>query len=204
MTASLYFGFVLATSLLILLPGPNVALIVANSVAYGSRYGLLTVLGTVSASALQLLLTAAGMTAILGSLVHWFDWVRWIGAAYLLYLGLRQWRAPATDLTAVRAQPKSVRVIMLRAFLVSLTNPKTLLFYGAFLPQFINPHAALAPQFALLAPTYLVVALLLDSAWAMAASRARGLLASRGRLRNRLSGGMLMGAGVGLALARSK
>jgi threonine/homoserine/homoserine lactone efflux protein len=204
MTLGLYLGFVAATALLMAFPGPNVALIVANSVAYGSRYGLLTVLATTSAAALQLALTAAGMSAVLGGLAHWFDWLRWIGVAYLLFLGLRQWRAPPADLTGTRAQPKSLRAIMLRGFLVSLTNPKTLLFYGAFLPQFINPRAPVGPQLALLAPSYIAIALLLDGAWALLAGRARGVLASRGRLRNRLSGGLLMGAGVGLALARSK
>jgi len=204
MTPGLYLGFVTAAALLMASPGPNVALIVANSVAYGSRYGLLTVLATTSAAALQLALTAAGMSAVLGGLAHWFGWLRWIGVAYLLLLGLRQWRAPPADLTGTRAQPKSLRAIMLRGFLVSLTNPKTLLFYGAFLPQFIHPQAPVGPQLALLAPSYIAIALLLDGAWALLAGRASGLLASRGRLRNRLSGGLLMGAGVGLALARSK
>jgi threonine/homoserine/homoserine lactone efflux protein len=198
----LYLAFVLATTVLILIPGPNVSLIVANAVAYGTAYGLLTVAGTSAAVLVQLGLTALGMTAVLGAMAAWFEWLRWLGVAYLLYLGLRQWRAAPVDLTRTRPQPRSARAIVLRGFAVSLTNPKTLLFYGAFFPQFISIDRPLAPQVALLCITFLVLAAGLDAGWALLAGRARGLLASRGRLRNRLSGGLLMGAGLGLALAR--
>jgi len=200
----LYLAFVLATSILMLIPGPNVALIVANSVAYGARFGLLTVAGTASAMVVQLAVTALGMTAVLETLAYWFEWIRWLGVAYLLYLGVSQWRAPAVDLTRTRPQPKSVREIFLRGFLVSLTNPKTLLFYGAFFPQFISTKAPLAGQIALLSVTFLVLALLLDGGWALLAAHARGFLATRGRFRNRLSGSLLIAAGLGLALARRR
>lgn len=199
----LYLAFVLATSVLILMPGPNVALIVANSMAYGTRFGLLTVAGTSTAMVVQLALTWLGMTALLGAMAGVFEWVRWVGVAYLLWLGVRQWRAAVVDLSAVRAQPRSARAIFWRGALVSLTNPKTLLFYGAFFPQFVTPRGGpVWAQVLVLAATFLVVAVVLDSAWAVAAGRARGLLARRGRLRNRISGGMLVGAGIGLALAR--
>jgi threonine/homoserine/homoserine lactone efflux protein len=91
-----------------------------------------------------------------------------------------------------------------RALLVSMTNPKTLLFYGAFFPQFVSPEHALAPQVGLLSLTFVVIALLVDGSWALAAARARHLLAARGRLRNRMAGGMLIGAGAALAAARHR
>src|ERR687890_1160482 len=97
----LFFAFVLAVTILMLIPGPNVALIIANSVAYGARYGLLTVAGTSSAMLIQLSITAFGMTELLGMLGSWFEWLRWIGVAYLVYLGIGQWRAPAVDLTRI-------------------------------------------------------------------------------------------------------
>jgi threonine/homoserine/homoserine lactone efflux protein len=200
--AQLYFAFVLAAGVLMLIPGPNVALIVANSVAHGARYGLLTVAGTSAAMVVQLALTALGMTELLGLLGAWFDWLRWAGVAYLVWLGIAQWRAPPEDLTRTAPEPKSRRAILVRAFLVSLVNPKTLLFYGAFFPQFLNPTADIATQVALLSATFLALAVLLDSGWALLAARARGLLAARGRLRNRVSGGLLVGAGLGLAMAR--
>ncbi len=201
---SLYVAFVLAVVILMLIPGPNVALIIANSVSSGTRYGLLTMAGTACAMVPQLLLTVLGMTAALEQAGHWFAWVRWLGVAYLLYLGLRQWRAVADDLTSIRAQPRSGRRIWARGFLVSLTNPKTLLFYGAFLPQFISPDPPVGPQLALLCATCVAIAVVIDSLWAILAGRARHVLAAHGRLRNRVSGGLLMGAGVGLAVVRVK
>ena len=200
----LYLGFVVATAILILIPGPNVALIVANSVARGTRFGLLAVAGTSSAVAVQLGLTALGLTAVLGALAVWFEWIRWIGVAYLLFLGLRQWRAPAVDLTRTAPQPGSERRVVLRGFFVGLTNPKTLLFYGAFFPQFLDPGRPIGAQVGLLCVTLLVIAVVLDSGWALTAGRARHLLTARPRLRNRLSGGCLIGAGVGLALAHRR
>ncbi|HET6194292.1 MAG TPA: LysE family translocator, partial [Acetobacteraceae bacterium] len=180
---------------------PNVSLIVANSIASGTRYGLLTVAGTSSAIVVQLALTALGLAATLSILADWFEWVRWIGVAYLLFLGIRQWMAPPVDLTRIRPQPRSFRAIALRGFLISLTNPKTLLFYGAFFPQFVSADAPIAPQVALMSLTFFAIAAGLDCGWALLAGRLRGVLAMRGRLRNRLSGGFLVGAGIGLALA---
>ena len=123
---------------------------------------------------------------------------------YLVVLGVQTWRAPPTDLEAVGAQPRSVRAMLLRAGVVSLTNPKTLLFYGAFFPQFIDPSRPAGPQLWVLCVTFVVVAVVIDTLWAVAAGRARRVLARRGRLRNRVSGGLLVGAGIGLALARPK
>ncbi len=198
----LFAAFVLAVTVLMLIPGPNVALIVANSVTYGVRYGFLTVAGTSTAMVVQLGLTALGMTELLGTLGSWFEWIRWIGVAYLIYLGIAQWRAPPLDLTRIAPEPKSARKMFTRALLVSLTNPKTLFFYGAFFPQFVVTSHHVGAQVAVLTATFLLLAVLLDGCWALAAGRARGLLARHGKLRNRISGGLLIGAGVGLALAR--
>ncbi len=201
---NLLLAFILATAILMLIPGPNVALIVANSVAWGTRYGLLTVAGTAAAMVVQLSLTALGMSAALGALAAWFEWLRWIGVAYLLWLGIRLWRAPPADLSRIPPQPRSARAIALRGFLVSLTNPKTLLFYGAFFPQFISLDRPVLPQIGLLSAIFIGLALLLDGGWAVLAGRTRFLLARHGRLRNRLSGGLLVCAGLGLALARRR
>jgi homoserine/homoserine lactone efflux protein len=203
MPLDLYLAFIAACVVLIAIPGPNVALIVANSVAHGARYGLMTVAGTASAMVLQLALVVLGASALLGILANLFDWLRWLGVAYLVWLGVRAWRATATDLAGVRAEPRSLASIFARGFAVSLTNPKTLLFYAAFLPQFISADGEAAThQLLLLAGTFLVVAVLLDGTWALLASRLRSLLQARTRLRNRITGGLLIGAGVGLAFAR--
>src|SRR5215475_1896617 len=98
MSAELYLAFVAACVILIVIPGPNVALIVANSVAHGARYGLLTVAGTSSAVVVHLALTVLGASAVLAFLAASFDWLRWLGVAYLVWLGIATWRAPAVDL----------------------------------------------------------------------------------------------------------
>ncbi|KMO43857.1 lysine transporter LysE [Methylobacterium tarhaniae] len=201
MPLDLYLGFVAATFVLILIPGPNVALIVANSVAHGSRYGLVTVAGVSVALAVQLALTVAGLSAVLSIMATWFEVLRWLGVAYLAWLAYRAWRAPAIDLTQTAPEPRAARAIALRGFLVALTNPKTLLFFGAFLPQFVSREAEPPGQLVLLAVTFLVLAVVFDAVWALAAGRARVVLA-RGQWRNRLTGGLLLGAGLGLALAR--
>lgn len=203
MPLDLYLAFIAACVVLIAIPGPNVALIVANSVAHGARYGLMTVAGTASAMVLQLALVVLGASALLGMLANLFDWLRWLGVAYLIWLGVRTWRAAATDLAGTQAEARSMMSIFSRGFAVSLTNPKTLLFYAAFLPQFVGTGDGEATyQLLLLAGTFLVVAVLLDGVWALLASRLRSLLQARARLRNRITGSLLIGAGVGLAFAR--
>ena len=201
---ALFLAFVAATTVLMLIPGPNVALIVSNSVAYGSRYGLITVGGTTSAMIVQLAIAAFGMTEALGMLGHWFEWLRWIGVAYLIYLGLMHWRAPVPELTNTAPEPKSARAIYTRALLVSLTNPKLLLFYGAFFPQFVNLDRSVDRQIVVLSATFIAVSVALDGSWALLAARARRALASHGRLRNRIAGGLLIAAGIGLGVARHK
>jgi len=203
MSLALYFTFMATAVVLILIPGPNVALIVANSVAHGRRYGLLTVAGTSSAMFIQLSLTVFGMTTLLSVMAGWFEWLRWIGVAYLVHLGVKAWCAPRIDLTTAEPQPPSAQTVYFRGFLVSLANPKTLLFFGAFLPQFVNPNAELMGQLTLLSATFLIIAILLDGTWALTANRFRRLLAMNGTLRNRLTGGLLVSAGLGLALARN-
>lgn len=202
MSIELYLAFVAAVVILMAIPGPNVALIVANSVAHGTRFGLLTVAATSSAVVVHLTLTVIGAAAVLGVLAASFDWLRWAGVAYLVYIGIAAWRAPAADLAHIRAQARSARLIFARGFLVGLTNPKTLLFYGAFFPQFITPGADAGRQLLLLAMTFLAVAIVCDSAWAILAGRLRALLVAHVRLRNRITGGLLVGAGLGLAMAR--
>ena len=200
MSPALFAAFLAATAVLMLIPGPNVALIVASSLSFGPRAGLATVAGTSAAMVVQLTIAALGLTALLGALAHALEVLRWLGAAYLVWLGFRVWRAPPEDLSNTR--PLAPRKAFGRGFLVSLTNPKTLAFYAAFLPQFLNPAAPLLPQMAILSVTFVAVAILIDSGWALAAARARGLVAKFGRARNWLTSAILVGAAAGLALSR--
>jgi homoserine/homoserine lactone efflux protein len=200
LSPSLYAAFVAATVVLMLVPGPNVALIVANSLAFGARTGLVTVLGTVVGMIAQLAVAALGVTALFEALAQGFHTLRWLGVVYLLWLGVRDWRTQAGDLS--RIAPVSPRKIFARGFLISLTNPKPLVFYAAFLPQFLVADAPLDKQMAVLSVTFVMIGLIVDSGWALAAARARRLVARFGRARNRVTGAILIGAALGLALVR--
>lgn len=203
MDPSLFLAFMAATVLLALFPGPNMALIIANSVAHGAQYGFWTLLGTSAALAVQLAVVSLGMTTLLTAAGYWFDLLRWGGALYLIWIGFQAWRAPAPVMDAQTAAPRP-RAAIARGFLVSITNPKTLLFFGAFFPQFVSPGHALAPQLAVMSLTFLLIMAALDSVWAALAGRLRGAIVRQGRLPNRICGGLLMGAGLGLAAVRAR
>jgi len=209
MDIQLYLAFVTATVILIAIPGPNVALIIASGLQGNRRQALMTVAGVNLGLAGQLALAVLGMSSLMLVLADWFEWLRWAGVAYLIWLGVQQWRqAPAAPATADR--PGAVRptvgdgAAFGRGFAVSVLNPKTLLFHAAFLPQFVDPTVAPLSQLALLGVTFLAIGALLDGAYAVAASRAARAMHRAGWLRwaNRLTGGLLIGAGIGLALAR--
>ncbi len=191
-------ALIVATAVLVSIPGPNVALIVANSLKFGFRSGLVTVLGTTMGLGLQLALVVAGMTAIIEFAADALNWIRWAGAAYLVWLGIRTWRTPADELSTLTATP----VMFWRGCLVAAANPKTLLFNVAFIPQFVGTGGtgSLTPM--TVAAVYLAVVLLGDLLWAALASSARRALGRYMSLRNRLTGAFLVAAGVGLALSR--
>lgn len=205
MAFELYLAFIAASAILILMPGPNVALIVANSFAHGQRYALMTVAGTSSAMIIQLGLVIAGMTTMMAEMAHWFTIFKWAGVAYLLYIGIQYWRKPSADLalTADR-ETRTYRSVFAQGFLISLTNPKTLIFYAAFFPQFMNPATPALPQFLLLGATFLVMAIVSDGAYAVLAGRIRPWLQTSriGQMQNKLTGGLLMLCAAGVAATR--
>ena len=189
-----------ATILLVLIPGPNVALIVANSLRHGLRAGLVTAAGTTVGLAVQLLLVVTGMAALIDAAATALIWIKWLGVAYLLFLGIRTWNEPADDLTQIG--PQSTQGAFWRGFGLAVINPKTLLFNAAFLPQFVGDAAGAGGQLAVLSIVFLAVIVIGDGLWALTAASARGWIRQFGALRNRLTGGFLVGAGVGLALSR--
>ena len=201
MPLSLYLGFLATCLVLMVMPGPNVALIVANSLAHGTRYGLMTVAGTSTAITLHLIATFFATASLFTLLASSFEYLRWLGAAYLAVLGVRTWRQQHDEL-AVAPQRRSMRVVFVRGVAISLTNPKVLFFYGAFFPQFIVANEPIGPQLLALTSTFLILAIVFDCGWAILAGRLRGVLAGYTRLRHRVTGGVLIAAGVGLATAR--
>lgn len=187
-----------ATAFLVLIPGPNVALIVATSLRYGVRLGVATVFGTTLGVALQLLAVVAGMAAILEFAAESLNWIRWAGVAYLIWLGVRTWRQPVEKPRRVDITRKMIG----RGVLIAAINPKTLMFNAAFLPQFVAADGNPLLQLGLVASVFLAVLFIGDLLWAIMASSARPLLARVGTVQNRLAGGFLVAAGIGLALAR--
>lgn len=181
-----------------MIPGPNVALIVANSIRYGFRNGAMTALGIAFGNALQLLAVIIGMAAIIELAADALSWIRWAGVAYLIYLGIRTWIEPADDLSKVTAAPN----MFWRGCIIAAVNPKTLLFIAAFLPQFVQENGSVAGQLSTVAAVFLTVLLLGDMIWALTAASARKLLDRYAGTRNRITGGFLLAAGVGLALSR--
>ncbi|WP_411819150.1 LysE family translocator [Hyphococcus formosus] len=203
MSAELYLAFVAASILLILTPGPMVAFVVATTLSRGLPHGFAAVAGSLIASGIHIGVVALGLAALMTSAASAFFWIKWAGVAYLTYLALRAFRAPADPLEPETAvQSGGWWRSYFEGFLVNLTNPKGLLFHGAFLPLFISPDAPVGPQFLLLGGTFLIVGASFDSLWALTAARSRPVLMRLGRLRHRITGGVLLTAAAGLALVR--
>jgi len=200
---TLWISFVAASAVLAIIPGPIVTLVIANSLSQGTRAGAANVLGTLVGNAALFTIGGLGMTWILTTLTEWFDVLRIAGAAYLIYLGIRQWRAKPEGLEASKPA-KAGRSLFLQGVVVAITNPKTIVFYAAFFPQFTNPTLPISGQLAILSMTFLVVAGSLDLTYAALAGRLRQWLSGkrRARIRNRITGALLMGTGAALALAR--
>ena len=209
MDLNLYIAFFVATTIMILLPGPSVMLTVAHSIRFGWRRALATVAGATIGVGIQLAITLVGMTSLMVLMAAWFEGLRWAGVAYLAYLGIQQWRArpEAEDDAAPGAAPKTVRSgrsLLIQGVVVTTANPKSMIFLAAFFPQFVDPLAAPGPQFVLLGVTFLAITFIFTALWAVVAGRAgTAFRTGRGiRLRNRITGSLMIGAGLGLALVR--
>ncbi|MBT4045980.1 MAG: LysE family translocator [Rhodospirillaceae bacterium] len=206
MSIELYLSFCLATLVLILMPGPIVTLVVAQSLRHGTATGLATVAGSTIGNMVLVAAGAFGLSTMLTLLSDVFDLVRWLGAAYLIWLGVRELRNRGVGLSDADAGERSPNSkVFWQGIVVAVTNPKTILFYVAFFPQFIDPAAPLGSQLALMCVSFLVIGTVFDSAYALLAGRLRGVLQSgRGaRIRSRITGCLLIGTGIGLVLARS-
>lgn len=198
-----WLAFAAASALVVIVPGPTVTLIVANSLRSGPRAGLLNVAGTQAGLAVMIVVLAVGLEALVARAGLVFDVLRLVGAAYLVWLGVKMWRADGRLAEAGPTAGRSDAALFWQGLLVIWSNPKALLFFGAFIPQFVDPAAAAAPQVVLLGATFMAAATIFDGAYAIAAGRA-GTLLSRSRLRvvERLSGTFLIGGGLWLALTR--
>ena len=205
MSLQVYLAFIAACVALALLPGPIVTLLIANGLRHGTRAALTNIAGVQVGLVIALTVVAIGLTSLMATMGYWFDWVRFAGAAYLVWLGIKLIRSPVEGVSADAPPPPPRGGFFLQGFVVALSNPKLLVFFGAFLPQFMDMSKDHISQVAVLGVTFMVIAGLTDATYALLAGRARKFFsARRTRLLSRVSGGFMIGGGVWLALTRAK
>jgi len=204
MSLQVYFAYVAACILITIIPGPTVTLIIANSLTHGTRAGLVNVAGTQLGLLIMLGVLLVGLSSIIATMGWWFDWVRIAGAVYLVWIGWKLLRANS-GFGQVGKTPKPRGGFFLQGFLVLMSNPKALLWFGAFIPQFVDPNGNYVGQIVLLGLTAMATAALTDGAYAILGGRAGHVMsAQRIRLTQRLSGLFLIGGGVWLAFTRAR
>jgi len=199
----LFSAFLLITVVLFLTPGPIVTLIVATGARQGTRAGLLAVAGATTGNALLLACIALGLGWILKTSAEVFDYLRWIGAAYLVWLGIQAWRHASEKSEAIAP---AAHVHAWRGFVVAITNPKSIAFFMAFLPQFIDPMLPVDRQLLVMCVCSVTLGGMLDSGWAVVSGLGRAwfLKPKHNRLLARVSGLVLIGGGVWLSLTRAR
>src|SRR6202044_353181 len=205
MSLQVYLAFVAACIALALLPGPMVTLVIANGLRHGTRAAFTNIAGVQAGLAIVIGIVAIGLTSLMATMGYWFDWVRFAGAAYLVWLGIKLIRFPVEGINADQPPPPPRGGFFLQGLLVLLSNPKVLVFFGAFIPQFMDMNKDHVSQVTLLGVTFMVTAGITDALYAILAGRARRFFsAQRTRLLSRISGGFMIGGGLWLALTRAR
>ena len=203
MALELWLVYFVATLGLALTPGPNSLLALTHGGLYGARMALATILGGVVGFSTLIALAMFGLSALLKTAPNALLALKWIGGAYLIWLGVQLWRSPPMTLTLADSgvRPSASRLFR-QGLLSALSNPKVILFYGAFLPQFVDPQRGLAVQFVVMAATFAVVEFLVELLLALLAFRVRPWLQRGGSAFNRSCGVLFVLIGVALPLAR--
>ena len=193
--------FVVASAAFLAVPGPSVIYIVSRSLAEGRTAGIVSALGIQAGGLVHVIAATVGVSALLASSATAFSVVKYAGAAYLIYLGIRKLREPDHDAEGANG-PVPRKLLFWQGVVVNSLNPKTALFFLAFLPQFVDPdRGAVAPQVVALGVLFLVLATLSDSTYAVVAGSVRGWLGERRRTITRVSGFSYVGLGVLAALS---
>ena len=204
MSWHIWLGFIAASFAIAVVPGPGVMSIVGYAVSGGRRVALASVAGLAVGNAIAMTLSLAGVGMLLAASALAFSILKWAGALYLIGLGLVTiLKSRPTDTQAAARIPREARTAFFGNVAVGTFHPKTIVFFVAFVPQFISPGANYAEQAALLVATFCSVVALSDTAYALAASRASGLLRTPGTMAwaKRLGGGVLVASGVATAAA---
>ena len=202
-----YLAFVAASLILLVIPGPTIIMVISQALAHGRRVALASVAGVGLGDLIATSLSLAGAGALLATSGTLFSVLKLIGAAYLIWIGFKMWRTPVTiPDVSVEANAPAVRpmTIFRDSFLVTALNPKGILFFIAFVPQFIDPARPYLPQAAIFVGTFTVLGILNAIAFALAADQARQAVRRPGVLRTatRAGGSLLMMAGLAAALTR--
>lgn len=202
-----WLAFFVASWLISLSPGAGAISCMAAGMRYGYARAFWNIVGLQFGILFVLLIVALGLGAIIAASTTLFTAIKWLGAAYLVYLGIQQWRAPAaavSDDGAVDSDGGTPRALLLRGFLVNATNPKGIVFMLAVLPQFIDPHAPQLPQYAVCGATLFFTDLVVMSGYTGLAAKVLRLLREPHHVRwvNRTFGGLFVAAGAVLATFR--
>lgn len=205
MTVQLWLAFVAASAVLLVIPGPTILTVISYSVAHGRKANVPLVAAVALGDSTALVLSLLGLGGLLAASAFWFTVVKWAGGSYLLYLGFKLLRAGVADARSSSiVVPTSAARLFLNTYVVTALNPKGIVFFIAFLPQFLAPGAPVVPQLWLLAITFVVLATLNATLYAVFAGAARRMLESRRAQRrlNLVGGSLLGGAGLWALLAR--
>ncbi|BDA82796.1 lysine transporter LysE [Aureimonas sp. SA4125] len=197
--------FLFASMILLVIPGPTIVMVVSQALAQGRRVALASVLGVGLGDLAAASLSLAGVGTLLAASAAAFTLLKTLGAVYLVYVGVTLWRAPPTDLAALESAPSQPRGRVFRdAFLVTLFNPKGIVFFVAFVPQFIAVDRAFAPQAVTYVALFVLLGVLNAYLYLLLASRARTAIRRPGALRaaTRAGGALLMAAGIAALFAR--
>ncbi|WP_422035875.1 LysE family translocator [Reyranella sp.] len=198
MSYETWVAFAAASSILLVIPGPTVLLVVSYALGQGWRTALPMAIGVALGDFTAMTLSMLGLGALLATSASLFTILKWVGAAYLVYLGIKLWRAGGTLDTAPRTDTVSAAKMLGHAWLVTALNPKSITFFVAFLPAFLDPKADFLTQMLVFETTFLVLAFANAFGYALVASRARRLASDPRALGvvNKVGGGLLIGAGV--------
>jgi threonine/homoserine/homoserine lactone efflux protein len=204
MTLSTYLLYVAAVALLILTPGPTMLMCMTNALNHGPRRAMTSVAGSVTAVLGVMLMSAMGLGALLAASETAFNAAKLIGAAYLVWLGIKTYRSDAVALGTASGPVQRTRSFWLQGFMVGASNPKAVLFFAAFFPQFLNPAQAMAPQFAILAITFMAFEFTVLTLCALGVSRLAPLMRTShvARWINRVCGSLFALLGGLLLLTR--
>lgn len=199
MSLESFIPFVLATILILIIPGPTIILVISQAVTHGRKSVVPLVVGVLLGDFTAMICSLLGLGAILSASAFLFSVFKWVGAIYLLYLGIQMWRSKPQKHSDTGSGHKSSAISLLRrSFIVTALNPKSIAFFVAFLPQFMDPLKPVLPQMTLLGGTFLFLAVCNAALYAIFAGQLREQIRKE-RVRkwfNRCGGGALIGAGI--------